>query len=72
MRKLLVVAAMSIVLAGGLGVAGALTQWWTPREKDCPTFDDQASCVAYCAQDPARCGGSTACISGSGPQRPPC
>jgi hypothetical protein len=72
MRKLLVAAVMSALLVGGLGVAGALTQWWTPREKDCPTFDTQASCRAYCTQSPARCGGNTTCISSSGAERPPC
>jgi hypothetical protein len=72
MRRILVTATIVTLLAGGIRLVGATVQWWTPEEKDCPTFDTQANCVAWCAQDPGRCGGSTSCISSSGPARPPC
>ena len=62
--------AAAIVLAGTL--AAAAVQWWTPREKDCPSFASQAACNAYCTQDPQRCGGSTDCIEHSGPVAPGC
>jgi hypothetical protein len=72
MRKVLAAAAIATMLAGGVRVAGAVAHWWVPKERDCPTFDTQAACTAYCAQDPARCGGNTTCISGSGAKRPQC
>ena len=72
MRKILAATGFVILLGGGIRLVGATVQWWTPEEKDCPTFDTQASCVAWCTQDPARCSGSTSCINSSGPARPPC
>jgi hypothetical protein len=70
MRQLLAAAGIASVLIGG--VVSADVEWWTPKQKDCPTFDTRAQCVAYCTQDPARCGDSTACIGSSGAERPPC
>ena len=72
MRKALAAAAFAALLAGGVPMAGALVEWWTPQQKDCPTFDSQASCVAFCTQNPARCGNDATCIRGTGAARPPC
>jgi hypothetical protein len=72
MRKVLGAAAFAALLAAGVPAANAVAEWWTPKEKDCPTFDSQASCVAYCSQDPARCGGNATCIRGTGAARPQC
>ena len=72
MRKLLAAATIATIVAGGAWTAGALVQWWTPKDKDCPTFNTQADCVAYCAANPASCENSTVCISSSGPTRPGC
>ena len=72
MRKALAAAVFAALLVGSVPMAGALVEWWTPRQKDCPSFDNQASCVAYCVQDPARCGGDTTCIRGTGEARPAC
>jgi hypothetical protein len=71
MRKALAAVAFAALL-GGVPMAGALVEWWTPQQKDCPTFDSQASCVAFCTQNPARCGGDPTCIRGTGAARPPC
>jgi len=71
MRKALAAAAFAALLAG-VPMAGAVVEWWAPQQKDCPTFDSQASCVAFCTQNPARCGNDATCIRGTGPARPPC
>jgi hypothetical protein len=70
MRKIL--AAASIAAALGAWSARADVTWWTPKQRDCPTFDTQAACVAFCTADPARCGDDTSCVSRSGPERSPC
>ena len=62
--------AAALVLAGTL--AAADVQWWTPQERDCPSFATQADCTAFCVRDPSRCGGNTACILHSGPVAPGC
>ena len=72
MRKLLAAATVATILAGTAWTAGALVQWWSPKQKDCPTFDTQAQCTSFCTQNPASCGGDTTCVSTSGPSRPPC
>jgi hypothetical protein len=69
MRIVLSLAA-AIVLGGSL--AAADVTWWTPQEKDCPSFSSEATCTAYCVQDPSRCGGNTACIQHTGPVAPGC
>ena len=71
MRKALAAAAFATLVVG-VPMAGALVEWWTPKQKDCPTFDSQASCVAFCTQNPAGCGNDATCIRGTGPARPPC
>jgi hypothetical protein len=70
MRQLLAAAGIASVLIGG--AVSANVQWWTPAQKDCPTFDSEQQCVAFCTQNKARCGDSTACASHTGPERPPC
>jgi hypothetical protein len=70
MRSVIGLAA-AMVLAGTL-TAAATIEWWTPTEKDCPSFATEAACTAFCAQDPQRCGGSTSCVQHSGPVAPGC
>ena len=62
---------LALVLGWSLS-AMALVQWWTPQEKDCPSFTSESACTAFCVQDPTRCGGDTTCILHSGPQNPGC
>jgi hypothetical protein len=66
----------AIAVAAGMLLAATLAaadvQWWTPQEKDCPSFTTQADCTAFCTQDPSRCGGSTACVAHTGPVAPGC
>jgi hypothetical protein len=51
----------------------ALSEWWTPANASCPSFDSEQACEAYCAVDPQnRCGGSTDCTWRTGAQRPEC
>lgn len=71
MRNRLWLLAAAMVLAGSV-MAAADSQWWTPKEKDCPSFTSQAACTAYCTQDPQHCGGSTQCIQHTGPFGPSC
>ena len=71
MRSLLAAATFVMVLGGGWN-AGALVQWWTPHAKDCPTFDTEADCVAYCTAHMSSCGDDATCVSNSGPTRSPC
>ena len=71
MQTRLWLGAAAMVLAGSI-IAAADVQWWTPKEKDCPSFTTEAACTAYCTQEPARCGGSTECIDHSGPNAPGC
>ena len=70
MRTVIGVAA-ALVLAASLTAAAAV-EWWTPKEKDCPSFASEAACTTYCVQDPQRCGGSTACVQHTGPVQPGC
>ena len=72
MRNRLWLLAAAMVLAGSVMIAAADSQWWTPKEKDCPSFTSEAACTAYCTQDPQHCGGSTQCIQRSGPFGPSC
>ena len=62
--------AMALTLAAS--VAAASVTWWTPKEKDCPSFTSEASCTAYCTQNPTKCGGSTECAEHTGPVAPGC
>ena len=72
MRKILAAATIAAALGAGAWSVRADVQWWTPKEKDCPTFDTQAACLAFCAADPAQCGDDARCVSRSGPERSPC
>lgn len=52
--------------------AHALSEWWTPDGKSCPTFDTEESCETWCASNQEPCGGATQCTFQTGPKRPEC
>ena len=60
------------LLVGALGVASALSEWWTPEGKNCPTFDSEESCKNYCRSNQDLCGGQVECGWHTGDQRPMC
>jgi hypothetical protein len=69
--------AAMLLLAGALvgatpPVALALSDWWTPPNVACPTFDSEEACQSYCRADPKRCGGATDCTWKTGDKRPEC
>ena len=72
MRKFLAAATIAGALAMGALSVGASVQWWTPKQKDCPTFDTQDECVAFCTANPDSCDGDLRCVSRSGPDRSHC
>jgi len=61
---------MGVTLAAS--TMAASLSWWTPKDKDCPSFTSEAACTAYCAQNPSKCGDSTACTEHTGPVAPGC
>lgn len=67
----------SLVLALGLTLglaagAHAMSEWWTPVGRQCPTFDTEQSCENFCANNQNACGGSDQCEFRVGPQTPEC
>jgi hypothetical protein len=71
-RRTGLVTVAAIVLGLGVGVAHAVSEWWTPTNGRCPAFDTDQACQAYCNADPSRCGGATQCTFRTGPTRPDC
>lgn len=67
-------AVLLVVLGFGAAapVARAMSEWWTPPNRDCPTFDSEESCESYCRADPDRCGGAVQCSFKTGDKRPQC
>jgi hypothetical protein len=63
---------LAVTLAAAPRVALALSEWWTPPDLDCPTFDSEQACQAYCRADPKHCGGAAECTSRTGEKRPEC
>ena len=61
-----------LTLTVGVRVADALSEWWTPPNVGCPTFDSKEACETFCAANPKVCGGSTNCTWKTGPKRPMC
>jgi hypothetical protein len=70
MRRFAIGIALALTVAGG--VAHALSDWWTPNGKSCPTFDSEEACKSYCQADPSRCGGEVQCAWKTGDTRPEC
>lgn len=66
------IAAASVATLLAAGTAHALSEWWTPSNTRCPTFDTADACQAYCGPDPSRCGGSDQCTFRTGTSRPEC
>ena len=63
---------LCLALVVGLQVAHALSEWWTPPNASCPTFDSEESCEDFCRQNTARCGGALQCVWKTGEKRPQC
>jgi hypothetical protein len=61
-----------MAIAMGTPAALALSEWWTPPNATCPTFDSEEACEAYCRADDKRCGGEAECTWRTGEKRPEC
>jgi hypothetical protein len=70
MRTMLAAALIALGMVGG--TAYALSEWWTPKNATCPTFDSEDACKDYCRSDPTRCGGEVACTWRTGTKKPQC
>ena len=71
MRNVLLAMVMTLAMSGTAAVY-AMSEWWAPNGKSCPTFDSEDACKAYCRQDQSRCGGEVQCSWKTGDQRPSC
>jgi hypothetical protein len=68
MRKLLVAVMVVVAVGFGVRVAEALSEWWSPVGRPCPTFDTEEACESACQADQKLCGGATQCEWHSDPQ----
>jgi hypothetical protein len=69
-RSILMAAAIAFGVAAG--TAYAMSEWWVPKGKSCPTFDSEDACKSYCRADQSRCGGEVGCSFKTGDKRPEC
>jgi hypothetical protein len=63
---------VAATLMAAAPLAHALSEWWTPPNASCPTFDSEDSCESFCRTNPDRCGGQSECTWKTGDQRPQC